>query len=562
MTAEDENSKKEIHVHGDVEKLTTIGTVRGNVLIVGEDFAQELDSEEDAPSVPDDIKELFDKGWALRDAGKYEDARAKFQEALALSVEREHAVAVAKSKWFLAIISYEWDKNPDDAKAIFQECIGVFQSNKLREDIAATLFHLGVIELEADNLDQAEAYISRNLEIERKRGKKLRIASALHQLGWIEDHRGHSKAAIDFYDQAMTSFMSVYQENNAKTEREAIQGIAACYHHKGLVFEHDGKPEDAEINFVGALEWQRKAGVQINIGRILFLLARFKYRQNQYDIGTQFLDEATEIYRLMGDSILYAQCLDLKGRLYFTRGQTDKAIALFESALDAVKASGNYREVEIYLDKLGNVYLEARKFEQAKQFFEQARDISLRENSLEGYEESVEGLARIAHLEKKFDERDKLLLEGVETLEKLLLSAQAEPKRAFALGRIGSFYEMMEKYEQALIYYQKAKRAYETLEDIGGIANCVGSIARMHGLLKRRGEEFDTYRELKKLVDGSGYYELIAGTAINLGEIYMQIGNLDEAKLMFQEAELLCYRYNLVKYQQHLLIFEKSKSIS
>lgn len=552
MTAEDENPKKEIHVHGNVEKITTIGTVSGNVLIVSDEFAQELGAEEGAPSVPDDIKELFDKGWAFRDAGKYEDARTKFQEALALSVEREHAVAEAKSKWYLAILLYEWDKNPTAAKVIFQECVGVFQSNKLRDDIAATLFHLGVIELEAGNLDQAEAYISKYLEIEKRLGKKLRIASALHQLGWIEDHRGHSKAAIDFYDQAMTSFLSVYQENNAETEREAIQGIAASYHHKGLVFEHDGKPEDAEINFVGALEWQRKAGVQINIGRILFLLARFKYGQNQYDIGTQFLDEATEIYKQIGDSIRYAQCLDLKGRLYFTRGQTDKAIILFRSALDAVKASGNYREVEIYLDKLGNVYLEAKKFKEARQYFEEARDLSLRENSLEGYEESVEGLARIAHLERKPEERDRLLLEGVKTLEQLLLSAQAEPKRAFALGRIGFFYEMMEKYEQALVYFQKAKRAYETLEDIGGIANSMGSIARMHGSLNRRGEEFDTYRELKKLLDGSGYYNLIAGTAINLGEIYMQIGNLDEAKLMFQEAELFCYRYNLVEYQQHL----------
>ncbi len=40
MTAEDDEPKQGIHVHGNVEKLTTIGTVHGNVLIVIEKFAK------------------------------------------------------------------------------------------------------------------------------------------------------------------------------------------------------------------------------------------------------------------------------------------------------------------------------------------------------------------------------------------------------------------------------------------------------------------------------------------------------------------------------------------
>jgi tetratricopeptide (TPR) repeat protein len=103
----------------------------------------------------------------------------------------------------------------------------------------------------------------------------------------------------------------------------------------------------------------------------------------------------------------------------------------------------------------------------------------------------------------------------------------------------------MENFQQALIYYQRAKKAFEFLSDIGGIANCLGSIARVKGLLGKKNEEFDIYREIKKLVDGSPYYDFIAGAAINLGEIQMQIGDLDEAKMLFQEAELLCQKYNL-----------------
>ena len=44
-------------------------------------------------------------------------------------------------------------------------------------------------------------------------------------------------------------------------------------------------------------------------------------------------------------------------------------------------------------------------------------------------------------------------------------------------------------------------------------------------------------------------------TAINLGEISLQIGNLDEAKMLFQEADFLCRKYNL-HFAEHL---KKSK---
>ena len=109
----------------------------------------------------------------------------------------------------------------------------------------------------------------------------------------------------------------------------------------------------------------------------------------------------------------------------------------------------------------------------------------------------------------------------------------------------------MEDFHHALIYYQKARKAFEDISDIGGLANCLGSIGRIKGLLGKKDEEFSTYRELKKVVDGTPFYDLIAGAAINLGEINMQIGNLDEAKMMFEEASFLCHKYNL-RYLPHL----------
>ncbi len=529
----------------DVAKTTQRTELKVDAIAADVKTLLDSKTEQEAPKVPDDIQALFDEGYAFRDVGKYEDARIAFQKSLELATCYEHKLAIARAKCCLGGILVDWDDNPTGAKTLMQECLQEFKSSNSEKDIAVALYQLGVIEIHTGNLDQAEAYLSQTLELDKKHEMKQGIAQTLHQLGWVEDHRGRSREAIGFYDQALTYFLSVYQEGNPKTEKNAIHGIAGCYQHKGLAYEREGNVEEVESNYVRALDWQRRSGSKPEIGKILYLLARLKYRKSQYDSGTKFLDEATDIYREIGDNTFYARCLDLKGRLHFTLGQTDKATAIFESALSAVEKSGNYKEQEEYLNKIGHVYLEAGKVEQAKGYFERARDLSLPEGLLDGYAASVKNLAQIAHIEKDQDKRNKLLSDGIQTLEKLLLSVQAEPRRAFITGEIGFFYERMENFQQALVYYQKAKKAFESLSDIGGVGNCLGSIARMKGLLGKKNEEFDTYRELKKLLDGSPYYDLIAGTAINLGEIQMQIGNLDEAKMLFQEAEVLCQKYNL-----------------
>jgi len=506
------------------------------------------------PKLPDDIKKLIDEGVDLRNLGKYEEARSIFQKSLDLATSYKESLAVAKAKYCLAIILNEWDRNPPAATNIFQECLKEFRNINSSKDAAAALYQLGGIQIDLGNLDQAEAYLSQALELDKKNEDRRSIANTLHEMGWIEDHRGHSKQAIELYDQALTYFLGIYNEDNPDTKKDATRGVASCYHHKALIYRHQGNVEETESNFNRALEWYRRSDYKPEIGKILYLLAELKYREAEYEIGNRFLEEATCIYKEIADLSWYARCLDLKGRVNFTLGQIDEATAIFESALRAVEKSGDYKEQEEYLNKIGRIFLETGKINQAKKYFEQAKDLSLRKELLDGYAAALRNLAEIAHIEKNNDERNSLLSEGIQTIEKLLLSVQAEPRRAFLIGQIGFFYEGMEKFEQALVYYQRAKKASESLSDIGGIANSLGSIARMKGLLGKKNEEFDTYREAKKLLDGTPYYDLIAGTAINLGEIQMEMGNLDEAHILLKEAESLNEKYNL----QYSAYLEKS----
>lgn len=506
-----------------------------------------LDSktEWETPRIPDDVRAAINEGWDLRNRGEYPQARDQFRKALALATGYGDRLAVARSEYCLAVVAFEFDRDIDRARIALVESLREFKASRSGRDVSAVFHQLGVMEIRSGNLDEARAYFTQALELDRAQGEKLSSAYAIHQLGWIEDHRGRAHEALELYDEALTLFLGPIQECNEDTQKEASQGVGGCYHHKALLLEHQGRIGEAESNYLRALEWYRKSGFKPDIAQVLYLLSGLKYRQAEYDTGTEFLDEAQRIYNEMADHSWCARCLDMRGRLHFTLGQRDKAAALFQSALEAVRSCGDWREEEAYLNKLGQVHLEANELAQATSYFEQAMALCKREEHLDGYVSAVEGLAQIADIQEDSDERDRLLLDGVHTLEDLLDSVQADPKRAFTLGRIGSLYDRMHDYEQALVHYLRAKDAFAALSDTAGVARALGSIARVKGLLGRRNEEFDTYRQLKELLEGSPYHDLVAVTAANLGGIYAQIGNLDEAKLLLQEAYALCQKYKL-----------------
>jgi tetratricopeptide (TPR) repeat protein len=506
---------------------------------------------EPEPQVPDDIQVLLDEAWEFRNAGKYENAKTVLQQALTIADGCEHALARAATKYYSAIILHEWERNSAGAKELMRECLRQFQIVNAPKRVAMAFYQLGMFELDEGHLDQAEAYFYQSVEIDENNDHKRGVAATLLMLGWLEDHRGNFGKSLDFYDRVLRYWLSVYTEGDAEITKEAAQSIAGAYQHKGLVYENLGKVEDVESNYLRALEWHRKSVFKPDVGKILYLLARLKYREGQYNDGDQFLNEAVAIYENIGDVRLYALCLDLKARGLFTLGQREKATSVFELALAAVEKAHDYKEQVKFLKKLGHIFLKESDLEKAKDYFDQAVVISLRHGLLEGYADAVKGLAEIAQVENNSSERNRLLEIGIRTLEKHLASLEGEPRRAFTIGQIASFYESMEDFQRALVFYQRATKLFESIFEIGGVANCLGSIARINGILGKKGEEFETYRKLKQLVDGTRYYDLIAGAAINLGEINMQMGNLDEAKIMFEEADYLCRKFHL-KYVAHL----------
>lgn len=527
----------------DIARDTTHIRARTDVIEAGVKKLLDEKTEIELPPIPGDVNAFFDQAFSLQNSGKYKEAKKVLQKALSLATRYKDRRAIAATKRAQAIILTEFERDNTAAKALLLECLNEFRELNDEKYLATTLYELGANEIAIGNLDQAEGYLCQALEFDRKNNKKGDAAGTLHQLGWIEDHRGNLKKSLEFYDDALNLNLGIHDESKSESDRS--QSIGNCYHHKGLAYKKMGMAEDAESNFKKALDWYRRADYKLGIGLIQFLRAGLKISEADYDEGVKYLDEATNLFKETKDTRHMILCLDLRGRLHYTLGQEYLAIPCWKAALAIAEKAGDYENQVEYLNKLGHIFLNDDEIEKAIDNFRKAREISLREGLLQDYAETVEKLAKIAEIENNKSERDELLADGIKNLEKLLLTLQAEPRRAYITGQIGFFYERMENFQQAKVHYQKAKIAFEAISDIHGIANCLGSIARMKRVMRDEGGEFQTYSELKTLVDGTPYYDLIAGSAINLANTNLDCGNVDEAKRMLQEAEFLCRKYNL-----------------
>lgn len=496
--------------------------------------------------IPIEIKSILDEASNLWATGDYNKSKELFEKALFASSNIKHNLAIAKSKRGIAGIILEFERKTNEAIELYKESLKLFRKEKSDKDIINVLGSLGEIYTNIGDFAKANSYLSEAQELVLRTKNKLETAHIFHSLGWLEDHKGNSDNSIEFYTKSQGLFFSVYENDpNIKAKKEAVWGIAGCYHLKGLVYRHKGDVTNAKSCFISAIDWYNKENLKPEIAKISYLLAELHFREAEYEKGFEFLNDAKELYSELELSDWSSRCLELSAKVHNTLGKRDEAENDIKQAFLIASTCGNTEQQVNYLIDLGLISKDKNEIEESIKYFTLAKQISFKYEYYEDFATCVKVLAEIATIEKKIDERNSLLLEGIKALEKYLLTIQSKPRQGFITGRIGMFYELLLENEQALTYYQKAKKIFEEINDIAGIANALGSIASIKRKLIQTNEEFEIYRELRKILEGTPYYDLIAGTAINLGEIYLELGNLNEAKILFDEALYLCKKYNL-----------------
>jgi tetratricopeptide (TPR) repeat protein len=499
---------------------------------------------------PPQFVRVFQRGIKARNKGKYEEARRLFKNSLEVAKNNRHRLAEGKARHMLGVVLFEKDDRLEDAIVVLQESLRVFEKCGSSHWQASTLFQMGKIETLAGELDKAWAHTSKALEIHKGSKKDQDIAWDLQQLGWIQLHRGKLDEAQQLCEQALSIFQGLYQGTRKEDDIIVADAIGCCYHDQGVLFAKSGRPEQAKGYFLEAIEWQRKAGLKQDIMRSLFSLARIEFQIGEYEDGKGYLDEAIRLAKEAGNAHLEAQYIELEARYFYTIGDKKASIATFEVALSRLRDDDLERTK--YLNQIGLFFLEEGNLELAKQRFSHVLSLSLPDILIEERASATSRLARIASLEEKKNEAGEWWKQTIEVLEKLVVSRCPKPQLARTFGWLGAVHEELGNIQDALRYYVRARTEFEELHDVYGLTRAICSVGHMHGRLHNRQEEFKAYHKAKRLISRTGFHDLIAGTAIDLSNIYLDLGNLSEARNMLQEAIHLCGKHRIRQYDKVL----------
>jgi tetratricopeptide (TPR) repeat protein len=113
-----------------------------------------------AQKIPADIEALLDEGWALRNAGKLEDAQQVFNRAREIAEQRRHPLAIAMAKYDAAAVLIDRRQNLEEARQLLTESLAIFRQVPAAGEhsrAGRALYQLGFLEIQLRNFDEARA---------------------------------------------------------------------------------------------------------------------------------------------------------------------------------------------------------------------------------------------------------------------------------------------------------------------------------------------------------------------------------------------------------------------
>ena len=225
-------------------------------------------------------------------------------------------------------------------------------------NIATSLNNIGYIFKSQDKLDEALKYYTESLELYKKFGNPPDIALSLNNIGSIYYNQGKLEEALKYLEEALELFGKF--SNPAK--------IASCLNNIGFIYDSQGKLEKALKYYTEALELSKKVGNPSDIAGSLNNIGTIYDSQGKLDEALKYYTEAFELDKKVGNPFNVARSLNNIGFIYSSKGKLDEALKYYTEALELYKKVGNPSSIAGSLNNIGYFYYELKSFKKAEQY--------------------------------------------------------------------------------------------------------------------------------------------------------------------------------------------------
>ncbi len=200
----------------------------------------------------------------------------------------------------------------------------------------------------------------------------------------------------------------------------------------------------------------------------LFAQVELALDAGDYSVAQERLQRVWEYANELGDPMLEENVLSIEGTLLYEEGQFQQAISVFEKALDRAKKANMHNFIVNAYNNVGECYYRLKNYENALKNFDIARGLAEERNDKKLLAISQINIAKVlcqnllqgdVSSEVQASHYIKQALEAFEQQD-------AKKYIMIAYGLMGTLESIKQKYDSALIYYERAAETAQTLNNL------------------------------------------------------------------------------------------------
>lgn len=467
---------------------------------------------------------MYLRGELERHLGRPDQARALFECALQLYESERSAVGQANTLQALGDLEFVLGRI-DVARALFTRALGLFDVAQSRLGSANTLRSLGTLELSRGRPEEARKLYVEALARYESELSGLGQANILQSLGDLARLSGQLDDARGFYDRALALYQSVQD------------GLGQANTHRSLgdLERRLGRPDGARKAYGEALSLYEAEQTTLGQANTLLSLGRLDSRSGRDDEVRKLFDRAMKLFMQEQDkkgqaaTLLSLGNLELGlGRLVEARELFDRALALYESAQDELG-----RADTLYF--LSDLELRLGRLDDARKLIDTTLKAYEAQQGKLGQANSIKLLGDLELRLGRLDEARKLYQRALGLFE----VEQDQAGQARTLGGLGDVERRLRHLENAHTFYRGALKLYEALQDLAGEAITLKALGDMERLLGRldqaRESQSRALRLFEELQDRLGQANALQA----LGDLERQAGRPSNARVLYERTLVL-----------------------
>lgn len=338
--------------------------------------------------------QLLEDGGRLRVNDNYEEALAKFEEALLIYQEISDKAGVGETLHYIGDVYYR-KQEYFQSLAYFQQALSIQQERGNAAGEGSNLQRIrgiyqeqGTQYFERSQYREALENFQQVLVIQKKLrelGQPELEAVTLNKIALTYTYLGEYELALKSYQEALAT----------DDEVRFLQDEWIILYNMGELYESLGQYELALKFYQKALELVKIPQADLNSSRNIGLEVRsinaigaVHYRLGQYKLALDFHEQALELLKTVGDKadtkLLEATTLNGIGLIHLKTGKPESALEFFQKTLTLIKPLGDKLSEWAVLNNIGKAYFEQEKYESAWDFYQKALVIAQEIGNQEG----------------------------------------------------------------------------------------------------------------------------------------------------------------------------------